>query len=153
MSQANRLTWSLDATDTVDASLLSLSTSIATKSHGMVTMNRAYTVRDAGEALVTIAYNPSSDAEPNTLFQFGWVLPEAWVRTFANGDPAYRCVLDVDADPMPDCCVYQLGLYACLSGGAWEVVQTTDDVSLGVRGARHTSHVVMPGDAAAERRV
>jgi len=97
---------------------------------GRITLNPAYTITHSEQ----VEYDPSSDSENSLVFQCGWVLDQEWVRHLSktieqslSADRAWRFCLSGHVRPVADC-VYQLGLYACTPSGAWEVVQTSDQI-------------------------
>lgn len=97
---------------------------------GSISLNSAYSISATGQ----VEYRPDADTELNAVFQFGWLLPRVWAQRLSHAptelnaaDRAWRFRLNGVIAPTPDC-VYQLGLYASTTSGAWEVVQTSEHI-------------------------
>jgi hypothetical protein len=77
-------------------------------------------------------YTTALDADRNTLFQLGLVLPQRWVRTLVDtvrtdpDHPGWNLLVGMRVAPLPDC-IYKISVFM-FSNGLWDVVQDPDFV-------------------------
>lgn len=142
--------WSEIHLDKTTSKTLSNATTISAYDRGVVMLNKAYRTElceDTSTEAVRVAYTNTVDHDANTLFQYGYVLPSAWIQTILHTTETQPhhdgwCVqLKQSVDVAPDC-VYKMCLYL-FSDGMWEVVQDDDfiwdssiDLPMVVDGAR-----------------
>ena len=130
-------TWSDAQIDASLTKLLSKAVTISSYANGVVSLNNAYYTEapppastDTEATTLHVHYKSETDNDANTLFQFGYVLPSAWVQTIVHTTETLPqhdgwCVhLDMSTDVAPDC-VYKMCVYM-FSDGAWDVVQDHD---------------------------